>query len=333
MRYLPLTLLAALFVVCGTSSAATSKGHAPLRFGGLVELGGAPVLGSAPGRQGGELLRFVPRSEFKLGLIMQNRSGSKIVVSAARVIEPAGTLIHQIGTRFHSWHVFNCPPNTSCPAHVLPLTGGPAVPRPYALGHGKYVGVELDFQLGSCGQIPHANPEPLSRLRVTFRQDGTTERRVFSLGASSLHLRMPKPGDCADPRSSLSVDGPQQYESSYYWTIPGSTGDVCQIHNGRLDFVSRKYQTHVSRTSSPRFFERVTFHLKRFHGTGTYDRGTVKLIAGKEIVFRSHRPTIDVTKLTRHELVATVEAGRKPVSGERGTPFRITGTMRCRLRG
>lgn len=330
MRYV--CVLALTLLLAGAAGAASSE-RAPLALEGMIESHGASDLGSAPGRAGGELLRFLPRSQFQLGLLLHNSSRKTFVITAARVIEPEGTLIHQIGTRFHPWHVFKCPPGAMCPAHVFPLKGGAADARPYSLAGRKYVGVELDFQLGSCSQIPHANPAPLSRLRVTFRRpDGTTGLRVFSLGPSSLHLRMPKLGDCSDPRSSLSVDGPQQYESSYYWTIPGSTGDVCTIRNGRFYFLSRRYQTHVSRTLSDKYFERVNLQVGHFKGRGSYSTTTVKLVAGKKVVFRKHGAVVNVTKATRREVIATIDAGRKPGNGTRGTPFRIYGTLRCSVR-
>lgn len=143
---------------------------------------------------------------------------------------------------------------------------------------------------------------------------------------------MPKPNDCVDPRSSLSVDGPQQYESGNYWTIPGSTGDVCTIRNGTFYFLSRRYQTHVSRPFRRSHYERIALQLGNFSGTGTYgSRATIKLVAAKKLVFRSHRPTIEVTKATPTEVVAKVEAGRLPSGTTRGIPFHISGTLRCRV--
>ncbi len=220
MRFFCVFALSLLLV--GVAGAASSK-RAPLALGGMLESHGAVDLGSAPTT--GELLRFVPRAQFQLGLLLGNKSRGKLVVTDARVLEPRRTLIHQIGTRFHPWHVFKCPPGAMCPAHVFSLEGGPARPHPFALAARRYVGVELDFQLGSCAQIPAANPAPLSRLRVTFRRpDGRTGHRVLSLGGATLHLRMPKAYDCRDPHSSLSIDGPHGYESSNDWTVPGRQG-------------------------------------------------------------------------------------------------------------
>lgn len=333
LRVMRLACVLALTLLIAGAAAAASPRPSPISLGGMVESHGAPDLGSAPGRRGGELLRFLPRAQFQLGLLLQNRSKTPLEITAARVVAPPRSLIHQIGTHFHRWHVFKCPPGAFCPAHVFPLKGGAGRPRPFALAARRYVGVELDFALGSCKDIPGANPAALSRLRVTFRRpDGTTGRRVFSLGATSIILRMPKPADCKDPRSTLSIDGPQRYESSNYWTVPGSTGDVCTIRNGMLNFVSRKYQTEISRAYSDLHYEEVTFHLDRFKGPGAYGDGTVKLIAAKRTVWRSHTPVVQVTKATKREVIATIEAGRLPSGTTRGIPFHITGTMRCSVR-
>lgn len=317
-------IVAVALVLTGAAGAASS-GHGPLTLGGMVESHGVVDLGSAPG--GGELLRFIPRAQFQVGLLLRNRTDGRLVLTGARVLAPSRTLVQQIGTGFHAWRAFKCPPGAMCPVRVFPLKGGSARPHPFSLGARKYVGVELDFQLGSCAQIRGANPAPLTRLRVTFRRpDGSVGHSTLPLGnASSIHLRTPKPGDCSDPRSSLSVNGPQQYTSSQLWTIPGSTGDVCSIRNGRFDFTSRKYQTHTSRPYEPSHYERVTLHMDRFGGTGAYRRGTVKVVlAGGKVVFRSHRPHLEVTKATSREVVATLQTGRLP-------GVAVRGTIRCRL--
>ena len=330
MRWLAVTVLAAVLLCVVATQAAATKTPAPWRFGGMVELGGAPVLGSRPG--GGEMLRFLPHAHFELGLLLHNRSRTRLVVTNVRVLEPRRTLIQQIGTRFHRWDPPTCPPGASCPAYGFGMRPHAYRPRPFTVAPGTDVGVELDFLLGSCAEIAGANPAPLSHVRVTFRRpDGTSKRGIFRLRNSSLHLRMPKREDCANPRSSLSVDGPQQYESGNDWTVPGSTGDVCTIRNGRLYFVSRRYQTHTSRPFRPSHYERVTLQVGHFRGTGIYPIATIRLVAAKEVVFRSHKPTVHVTKATAREVIATVEAGRLPSGTTRGIPFHISGTIRCRV--
>lgn len=332
MRFLAIALVGAALAATGSSAAAPATAHGEPALAGMVESRGTADLGSAPG--GGELLRFIPRSRFELGLLLVNNSGGTLEVTGARVLAQRQALIHQVGTHFHPWRVFKCPPGAlSCPAHVFPLEGGAGTTQPYSLAARKEVGVELDFRLGSCAQIPGASSAPVSRLRVGFRRpNGTLGHRILSLGATTLHLRMPKPEDCAAPRSFLSVDGPQQYESGNDWTIPGSTGDVCAVRNGRLSFRSRKYQTSIGRRYSPRHFERVAVLVGDFHGTGTYDHGTtLKLVTGGKTVFRKHDSTVQVTKATAREVIATLDAGRLPSGTTRGIPFHVSGTMRCRV--
>ena len=328
MRHLSIVALAALLLTVAVTPAAAKKSQAPLRFGGINELGGTPLLGSAPG--GGDLLRFLPHAHFGMGGILHNRSGMPLVITGARVLTPPRSLMHQIGTRFHRWTAWRCPPNVaSCPLHGFPIDSHPyrLHPRPITVRPGKGVAVELNFVLGNCAQIRNANNAPLTRLRVTFRRpDGTVGHRTLSFGrASTIYLRTPKAGDCSNPRSSLSVNGPQQYASSQLWTIPGSTGDVCTIRNGALNFLSRKYQTHTSRAYNPNHYERITLHMDRFKGPGTYHRGTVKLVlAAKKVVFRSHHPNLEVTKVNAREVIATLQTGRRP-------SVAIRGTIRCRV--
>lgn len=258
-------------------------------------------------------LRFLPDVHFEVGTLLRNTSNADLVITDVRVVEPPRTLIHQIGTAFHRWHPRSCPPNTSCGPDI-PFRMHPRAnrPQPYTVHPGREFGVELDFALGSCSQIAGANPAPLTRARVGFhRPGGRTEHRVLALGYGSIVLRTPKPGDCADPRSSLDVDGVGT-------AIATSTGDVCSVRNGRLYFESRKY-----RTSGAGLAERVTLQVGRFTGVGTYKRTTVKLAAGKHVTFRLHGSPVRVTAATSRQLIATIDAARRP--------FHISGTLRCRV--
>lgn len=318
-----------LFSLVLAGAAAAAHGAAsPLQLSGMLESAGAPDLGSPPPGEEGELLRFIPLGQFEIGLLLQNKAAQPLVVVDARVLEPQRTLIHQIGTRFHRWHVFKCPPGALCPLHAFGMKPGPSHPHPFALGARKDVGVELDFRLGSCSQIAGASPAAISRLRVTFRAaDGAVRNRTFPLGGAELHLRMPKPEDCAQPRSTLSVEGPQRYMTSYYWTEPGSTGDVCTIGGGTLSFASRVYQAgNVLRPV------RVDVSLAHFAGTGTYRRAIVSVRAGGRAVYVSRKGLVTVTKATSREIVGTVAAGHRPLPNVKGIPFQISGTMRCSVR-
>lgn len=324
MRYLAVIAVVSLLTGAGAARSAARFTHPPLVLRGMVESGGRVDLGSPPAGVEGELLRYIPHGLFQLGLLLENRSGARLVVTGARVVEPRGTLVHQIGTRFHRWNPPACPPGAFCPAYGFPLQSRAVHPRPFAVARGKKVGVELDFRLGSCAEIPSANPAPISLLRVTYRTPhGPTRARIFSLRRERPDLRMPKPEDCAEPRSSLSVNGPQRYASSQLWTVPGSTGDTCTIRHGTLDFVSRRYQTETSRPYAKSHWERVTLHLQRFEGIGVY-RGTVTLVAAGKTVLRRRTRAVEVKKVTKREVVATLQAGRLPSGAVRGT-------MRCRV--
>lgn len=328
MRYVFAGALAALLVAIGSGQAAATGSRAPIRFLGIGELGGTPLLGSAPG--GGELLRFSPKAHVGLGAILQNRSGMRLVITGARVLVPPHTLMHQIGTRFHPWKPRTCPSRASCPGQSFPIDTHPyrMEPKPFTVRPGRDVGIELDFVLGSCAEIRGANPAPLTRLRVTFRRpDGSIGDRIVSLeGASSIQLRTPKPGDCAQPRSSLSVNGPQKWSTSELWTIPGSTGDVCTIRHGSLDFTSREYQIHIWKDYSYKHWERVALHVDHFRGLGAYQGVVSVTTAGGRVWLQRSTRNIEVKMSTPREIFALIQAGRQPKGAVRGM-------VRCRIAG
>jgi hypothetical protein len=326
MRYVFAGALAALLLAVGTGPAAATESRAPIRFLGISGIGGKPVLGSVAA--GPELLRFVPKAHFWLGGILQNRSGTRLVITGARIITPPHTLIHQVGTRFHIWRPRKClHSDVHCELPFFPIdTPDSWTPKPFTVRPGREVAVWLHFALGSCAEIRGANPAPLTRLRVTFQQpDGSVVNRVVPLGhGSSLQLRTPKPRDCVQPQSSLSVNGPSHYQSSQFWTIPGSTGDVCAIRHGSLDFISREYQIDMWRDYSYKHGERVALHLDRFRGRGPYQGVMTVTTAGGKVWLQRRTRNIEVTKATPHEIFATVQAGRLPKGAVRGT-------MRCRI--
>jgi len=157
----------------------------------MVESNGAPDLGTAPGN--GELIRFIPRARFAIGILLKNMSGKRLEITSARVVEPRRTLIHQIGTQFHVWNPPKCPPGAFCPAYGFPLRSHVAHPTPFVLGRGKRLGLELDFRLGSCAQVRSSSSAPISLLRVKFRAgDGARRERILWLRGGELHLRVPK---------------------------------------------------------------------------------------------------------------------------------------------
>lgn len=318
------TLVLSLVGAAGARGATRADG-APLALGDMVESFGGPALGSAPGS--GQLLRFLPNRRFAIGVLLENASRDRLEIVDARVLEPGRTLVHQIGTRFHPWNPPKCPPGAPCPAYGFPLHADAARPRPFAVAPGRDVGVELDFRLGPCGQIRSANPAPIARVRVIFRTPGGRGgETVLRLAGAELHLRMPKPEDCVQPHSALSVDGPQPFATSWDWTVPGSPGDVCTLRRGALAFRSRTYRF----PNSPA--EWVELRLPGFAGRRSYRDGRLSLVAAGKPVFRSRRAFVEVTRATAREVVARIDAGRPlPPNGARRMPFQVSGTLRCRV--
>jgi hypothetical protein len=309
---------------CSVRPAARSA-RAPLGLGGMIELDRVPDVGSNP-RKNGMLLRFVPKAHFAVGVVLDNESGKQIVVTAARVVEPRHTLVHQIGTQFHRWSPTTCEGDAPCLSGDFQLHSHVAHPRPFTVPRGKALGVELDYRFGSCGEIPAANPAPVSRLRVTFRTpDGRVHARVLSLGRVRIHLLMPKPEDCAQPRSSLFVQAPDNLFTSSESTRPGSKGDVCSVADGALRFRSRMYLLYAR--------ERIYLRLPRFTGRGSYADGIATLVARGKTVFRSDTAKVRVIFATSRKVVAHLFAGHYAHHHERSVPFKISGILRCRVRG
>jgi hypothetical protein len=310
MKRLVVCMLAALLLGSGAAIATATNGRAPLQLGGMVEGGG--------GRAGDS--NYLPDAHFELGVLVRNTSGSRLVLINAQLVEPPRTLVHQIGSRFHRWNPPHCPPDVAgCLIPGFPMTARPKRPRPLALKAGRQAGVELDFRLGSCSEIPAANLAPLSRVRITVRRpDGTRRDLTLSLGSASIHVPVPNAADCRDPHSSLTVKGPQRYTSGDKRAIAGSTGDVCSVRNGRLYFASRKYRT------SGKSYERLTLQVGHYviGRTGTFRKTTLKLVSDQSTVLRVH-PVVHVTTGTNREVLASLRASHPP--------FLVSGTVRCRV--
>jgi hypothetical protein len=311
-----LLVLALTLFLAGAASAGSARhtSPSPLSVGSFSELSGAAATTIGGGKDG-QLVRFLPNAKFALGILLQNTSRRTALVTRARVLEPRRTLIRQTGARFHAWSPPTCPPGARCPARTFPIGSGAAHhPHPVAVEPGGYVGVELDFRLGSCPDVPGANAAPVSRLRVTFRMDGPLRQHVLALGGDSLRLRMPQPEDCATPRSTLFVNDPSHIGTSYYFTLPGSKGDVCTRRAGELVFRSRAMKNNDG------VAERLEIRVPSFAGRGTYHNATAAAVVGGKPVF--HTPAlVTVTKASSREVFAKVHA------------HRISGWMRCRVSG
>jgi hypothetical protein len=309
-----LGVIALALLVTGAATAGSGRTTVPpLSLGGVSELNGFIALG---GSSAGQRLRFLPDRKFAVGLVLQSESQSPVVVEKVEVLEPRRTLIHQTGARFHRWKTAACPPGADCPATTFPIGSGIAHhPRPVTVEPGAALGVELDFRLGSCVDVPGASSAPISRLRVTYRTRGSSENRhVYALGSDALRLRMPKPEDCVSPRSSLFVNDPSHIGTSYLFTIPGSKGDVCTRTGHGLVFRSRAMK------NNDRAPERVVIRLSAFAGPAPYDGARVAVVVGGKTLFHT-RALLEVTKSNGREVFTKVRA------------HRIQGWMRCRISG
>ena len=280
---------------------------AALTLLGSTITGGYPVLGSGPA---GTTLRYIPNQPFGIMVAVRNRTAKPIVIRDVRVVEPAGTLVHQIGTRLQPWRPPVCTGNHSCPAYAPPF--GPftaATPEPLRVLPGKSAAIELDFRLGGCGEVPFASPA--SPRQIDVRYDGGDE--ILALGAARPVLRFPKPADC-DPRphSDIAVTGPWATGSA--WTMPGSGGDTC--HAGV--FTSRTYL----RGAGPMLYVRIhpaTRAVDVIVGIGLHGWTT----------FHSRYAVVTTTHTSR-----TDDGGRfhATIAGRRGTAFRAYGAWRCVVR-
>lgn len=321
----PVAIALALLVVAGSAAggAASSTSGATLAVGGVEE---GPTNGVGIGDTFSDTpnLRFIPHRTFAIGYGIQNVSQTPVVVTGANAPAPSNTLVRQIGVRFHRWAPQTCASGVSCPPSLFLLEGKAAHPRPFTIQPGQYLGLELDFRLGGCAQAPAASYRPISQVRLSLEEsDGTAESTVLQLDPA-LSLRKPKPANCTFPRSRLYVDGPGSSPTSWLWTLWGSEGDLCTLEHGSLDFTSRAYQ------NGDFDLQRIEIALPHFTGKGVYRDAIAKLVVDGRTTHRS-AGTLRVTKATGSEIVGTVDVGKPPPPSGRPVPYRIWGSMRCRV--
>jgi hypothetical protein len=281
---------------------------AALSLLGTVISGGHPAIGSGPA---GVTLRYIPNQPFGIMVAVRNRGPAPIVVRGVRVLEPPGTLVHQIGTRLQPWRPPLCTGNHSCPAYAPPF--GPftaAAPKPLRVLPGKSFAIELDFRLGSCREVPFATPA--SPRQIDVISDGGHE--VLTLGAARPVLRFPKPADCAPrPHSDIAITGPWATGST--WTMPGSAGDTCR--DGV--FTSRIYV----RGTGPMVYVRIRPAAR-----------SVDVVVGIGLhgwtTFQSRYAVVTTTSTSPKDHGSRFHA---TIVGRRGATFRAYGAWRCRLRG
>jgi hypothetical protein len=173
-------LLTGLVALAG---GAAQTPHRPFAIQASEEALGAPVRGLT-GTIG---LRFLPNKDLAIGLVVHDTSRRAIVVTDARTVGPAGTLVRQIGTELHPYDPPRCPPGAFCPDYGVPLHLGPGRPAALRVGGHHAIGVELDFRLASCAALPTSARAAPSRIALSFHlPGGPMERQVVSLGVSRL---------------------------------------------------------------------------------------------------------------------------------------------------
>jgi hypothetical protein len=305
---------------------------APFVKNDSVEAGGWPVLESSPA---GLTLRFISGTSFGVGIIVRNRSRERVTIVDARALEPPQSLIHQVGTHLQEWNPPPCSGRHSCPGiGFLRRPFSAARPAPVTLGAGTATGVQLNFRLGGCNEVPLASASSTQEVEVSYRYgSGTLRQETLPLGSARLRLRMPTTKDCLlRPHSHISLDGP--FATSSDWTIPGSSGDTCTRAAGALVFRSRLFQ----RPNKPMI--RVAIQFPRFKGLGLYRTLTgpaptrspaqVLVTAGIGIhgwtTFRSQTSVVDAARATRTTLRGRFHA---TVIGPHRQPFRVYGAWRC----
>lgn len=244
--------------------------------------------------------------------MLQNASHVPVVVTDAYVVAPRLTLIHQTGVRFHRFSQGGCSGGGPCPAPSFRIgSGWHPHPRPFTLAPGKLLGVELDLRLGSCADVPGANAAPISHLEVIYRRNGSSRHTVFALGSDALRLRRPKAEDCTFPRSTLWVNDPSHIGTNYYFTIPGSKGDVCTRTGHGLVFRSRAMKNNDRKP------ERIEIRFPSFAGTGMYGQAIAAAVVGGRTVF--HTPAlVEMTKATSREVFAKGPCGQAPAASSDG---------------
>jgi hypothetical protein len=193
---------AAAFVALGIAAAGLAgcggARHldAPFVKDGSTEAGGRPVLGSSPS---GLTLRFIPSTSFGVGIVVRNRAEEPVAIVDVRAVEPPRSLVHQLGTRLLPWNPPPCNGNHSCP--FVAFLRGPyarTTPRPLRVGAGGAAGVQLNFALGGCAEVPFASPGAARQVEVDYRYGtGALRQQLIRLGPARLLLRIPTAKDCA----------------------------------------------------------------------------------------------------------------------------------------
>ena len=210
MRCLVLALAAtALVAGCGGRVVGSPS---PLMMAGGSSEGGYPIAGSGPS---GTAIRFIEHGRFAVGIILRNKTGTTVTVVDVRTPEPPLSLVEQVGTRLEPWKPPACPKNTlGCPPGVtfLRMSFGDVRPSPMSVGPGKWLAVQLNYQLASCRVVPLATTASARELQVTFRySQGRLQHQELPIGAAKLRLSTPAGVECLPrPHSHIGLTGTGQ---------------------------------------------------------------------------------------------------------------------------
>jgi hypothetical protein len=193
---------AATFVALGIAAASLAGCggvrhlDAPFVKDDSTEAGGRPILGSGPS---GLTLRFMPLSTFGVGIVVRNRAREQVAIVDVRAVEPPRSLVHQLGTRLLPWNPPRCNGHHSCP--LAAFLHGPysrTTPRLLRVGAGRAAGIQLNFALGGCAEVPFASPATVRQVEVDYRYGkGAVRQQLIWLGPARLLLRLPTAKDCA----------------------------------------------------------------------------------------------------------------------------------------
>ena len=230
--------LAAVTLVLAVSAGAAVSG--PLMLAGGEGGGGPEVGGMGPS---GVTIRFIDRGRFFVGVLFRNGSSHPLTVVNAHVAEPPHSLVHQVGTRLGL-----VPP---CNAHGVcgsgPTGADAARLRPVALAPGAEVDVQINYQLGSCAEVPHSSLATARVIELSYKDSqGVLQQQTLPIGGGLLHLQKPAGVECVPrPYSHIGLVG-SFTTSPGHKPVPGSDGDTCtKSATGRLVFRSRLFTERI----------------------------------------------------------------------------------------
>ena len=153
----------------------------------------------------GVTIRFIDRGRFFVGVLVRNGSSHPLTVVNAHVAEPPHSLVHQVGTRLGL-----VPP---CNAHGLcgsgPTGADAARLRPVALAPGAEVDVQINYQLGSCAEVPHSSLATARVIELSYKDSqGVLQQQTLPIGGGLLHLQKPAGVECVPrPYSHIGLVG------------------------------------------------------------------------------------------------------------------------------